>query len=262
LRFITTYPTTEEGFSNVQGYTRRQLKEDKFVDSAQSAAEWTANHRQPVIYTSVALIVIVLAGLGIYTWRNKQNDAANLALGAAMRVSSATIRPAGTPATPEDKDTFASAADRGKAAEKQFKAVADQYSHTDAGHIAGYLAGVSAIEAGDKTGGEEQLKKAADSGDKNVAALAKLALANFYQANNRLADATRLYKDLADHPTDTVSKSAAQLAMAEMYEATDPQQAATIYQQIQKENKPDSAAAQSATAKLNSAKGGPGGMTP
>jgi hypothetical protein len=116
LRFTTTYPTTEEGFSNVQGYTRRQLKEDKFIESAQSAADWTASHRQPVIYGSVALIVIVLAALGIYTWRNKQNDAANLALGVAMRVSTATIRPAGTPATPDNKDTFASAAERGKAA--------------------------------------------------------------------------------------------------------------------------------------------------
>ncbi|HJT54607.1 MAG TPA: tetratricopeptide repeat protein [Candidatus Acidoferrales bacterium] len=246
----------------MQGYTRRQLKEDKFVETAQGAAAWTASHRQPVIYSAVAVIVIVLAGLGIYTWRNKQNNAANMALGAAMRVSSAAIRPAGAPASPENKDTYSSTAERGKAAEKQFKTVADQYPHTDAGHIAAYMAGASAIEAGDKAGGEQQLKKVADSGDKNVAALAKLALANFYRANNRLADATRLYKDLEDHPTDTVSKSAAQLAMAEMYEATDPQQATTIYQQIQKENKPDSAAAQEAAAKLNNAKGGPGGLTP
>lgn len=244
----------------MQGYTRRQLKEDKFVETAQGAAAWTASHRQPVIYGAVAIIVVVVAAIGLYTWHNKQNDAANLALGVAMRVSTSQIRPAGTPATPENKDTYASAAERGKAAEKQFKAVADQYPHTDAGHFASYMAGVSAIEAGDKTAGEEQLKKVVDSGDKNVAALAKLALANFYRANSRLADATRLYKDLEDHPTDTVSKSAAQLAMAEMYEATDPQQATSIYQQIQKENKPDSPAAQMANAKLNNAKGGAGGM--
>ena len=50
--------------------------------------------------------------------------------------------------------------------------------------------------------------------------------------------------------------------MAEMYEATDPQQANSIYQLIQKENKPDSAAAQEAAAKLNSAKAGPGALTP
>jgi tetratricopeptide (TPR) repeat protein len=105
------------------------------------------------------------------------------------------------------------------------------------------------------------LKKAADSGDKNVAALAKMALANYYRANNRLADATRLYKELADHPTDTVSKPAAQLAMAEMYESTDPQQATSIYEQIQKEN-PNSAAAQTAAAKLSTAKGGVAGVTP
>jgi tetratricopeptide (TPR) repeat protein len=245
----------------VQGYTRRQLKEDKFVETAQGAAAWTASHRQPVIYSAVAVIVIVLVTIGFMAWRSRQNDAANLALNSAMRVFNATIRPAGQPATPENKDTFASSAERGKAAAKQFKAIADQYPHTDAGHISRYMEGVAAIQGGDASSGEEHLKKAADSGDKNVAALAKMALANYYRANNRLADATRLYKELADHPTDTVSKPAAQLAMAEMYESTDPQQATSIYEQIQKEN-PNSAAAQTAAAKLSTAKGGVAGVTP
>lgn len=237
----------------MQGYTRRQLKEDRFVETAQGAAEWTAAHRKPVIVSAVALIVVVAGTLGFIAWRTRQNDAANLALGSAMRVFNATLRPANAPVTPENKDDFSSAAERGKAAEKQFKSVAEQYSHTDAGHIARYLAGVSAMQAGDNAGAEQQLKSAADSGDKNIAALAKMALANYYRANNKLADATRIYKDLADHPTDTVSKAAAELAMADMYESTDPKEAMSIYQQIQKED-PNSPAAQTAAAKLSAGK--------
>jgi tetratricopeptide (TPR) repeat protein len=238
----------------VQGYTRRQLKEDKFVETAQGAAEWTAAHRTQVIASAVVLLVVVAATLGFITWRSHQNDAANLALGAAMRVFNANVRTPGAPAGTEP-DTYASVAERGKAAEKQFKSVADQYPHTDAGHIARYLEGVAAMQAGENAVAEKQLKAAADSGDKNVAALAKMALANYYRANNRPSDATRIYKDLAEHPTETVSKSAAQLAMADMYETTDPQQAASIYQQIQKED-PNSPAAQTAAAKLNGNKGG------
>lgn len=244
----------------MQGYTRRQLKEDKFVETAQGAAAWTASHRQPLIYAVVAVIVLVLAGTGFVTWRNKQNDAANIALSSAMRVFNASIRPAGSPETP-DGQTFASLADRGKAAEKEFRGVADKYSHTDAGNIARYLAGVAALQAGDNAAAEQQLKDAADSGDKNVAALAKMALANHYRSANRNSDAIRLYKDVADHPTDTVSKPAAQLAMAEMYESTDPQQATSIYQQIQKEN-PNTSAAQTAAAKLMGAKGGAPNLSP
>jgi len=237
----------------VQGYTRRQLKEDRFVETAQGAAEWTAAHRKPVIASAVALIVVVAGTLGFIAWRTRQNDAANVALGAALRVFNGNLRAANAPVTPENKDDFTSAAERGKAAEKQFKSVADQYSLTDAGHIARYLAGVAAIQAGDTAGAEQQLKAAADSGDKNVAALAKMALANYYRDNKKLADATRLYKELADHPTDTVSKAAAELAMADMYETTDPKEAVTIYQKIQKED-PDSPAAQTAASKLNAAK--------
>ncbi len=44
-----------------------------------------------------------------------------------------------------------------------------------------------------------------------------------------------------------------QLEMAEMFEATDPQQASNLYQQIQKEN-PQSAAAQIASSKLSGGK--------
>lgn len=234
----------------MQGYTRRQLKEDRFVETAQGAAEWTATHRKPVIVSAVALIVVVAGTLGFIAWRTRQNDAANLALGSAMRVFNATLRPAGAPVTPENKDDFTSAAERGKAAEKQFKSVADQYLHTDAGHIARYLAGVAAMQAGDNAGAEQQLKAAADSGDKNIAALAKMALANYYRGNNKFADATRIYTDLANHPTDTVSKAAAELAMADMYESTDPKEAISIYQRIQKED-PNSPAAQTAAAKLN-----------
>jgi tetratricopeptide (TPR) repeat protein len=244
----------------VQGYTRRQLKEDKFAETAQGAAVWTASHRRPIIYAAAALIVIVLAVTGFVTWQNKQNETANIALSGAMRVFNTSLRPAGSPATP-DVQTFTSLAERGKAAQAQFKSVADKYPHTDAGKIARYLEGVAAMQAGDSATAEQQLKAAADSGDKNVAALAKMALASHYRAVNRSSDAVRIYKDLADHPTETVAKPAAQLAMAEMYESSDPKEATTLYQQIQKEY-PNSPAGQTAAAKLTGGRGGNPNLSP
>jgi len=232
----------------VPAYTRRQLKEDKFAKGTQEAVHWATEHRQKVIW-GIGLVVVAALGIfGYLTWNSRQTEQANVALSKALQTLSAPLRPAGSPADPTSK-SFTSIAERGKEAEKELKAIADQYPHTKPGKIAKYLAGTAAIQAGDNATAEQLLKSAADDRDKNVAALAKLALANLYRSMNRQSDAARTYKDLMDHPTDTVSKGRAQLELAEMYQATDPKEAATIYQQIQKES-PASMAAQIAAGKL------------
>ena len=59
------------------GYTRRQLKEDKFAETAQGAAQWATGHRQLVVWALGLVIIAVLATTGIVTWRNRQIDQAN-----------------------------------------------------------------------------------------------------------------------------------------------------------------------------------------
>lgn len=236
----------------MQGYTRRQLKEDRFAETAKEAASWASGHRRPVVWGIGLVVVAALVYLGVAYWLNHQSERANNDLGAAMRTLTEPLRPAGAPPT-EGDNSFSSVAERAKAAGKQFQAVADKYGYTKPGKIARYMQGVTAVQAGDNAAAEQQLKSVADSRDKDVAALAKMALASLYRSSNRLADAARVYKDVEDHPTDTVSKAEAQLEMAAMYEATNPQQAASIYQQIQKDN-PNTAAAQIAAGKLSTVK--------
>jgi predicted negative regulator of RcsB-dependent stress response len=231
----------------VPGYTRRQLKEDKFAETAQGAALWATGHRKTLIWGLGAIIVIVLAAAGFYTWRSRQMEQANIDLAAAMRTFSAPLRPAGTPAG--DTPSFTSIAERGKASEKEFKAIADKYPWVAPGKIARYLHGIALMQAGDMAAAEQELKTAANFRDKDVANLAKMALASIYRDSNRQADAINIYKDVVAHPSATVSKNSAQLELAEMYEKTDPQQATTIYQQLQKEN-PQSPVAQVAAQKL------------
>jgi len=237
----------------VQNYTRRRLKEDKFAETAQGAVHWASDHRQRVVMAVGAILVIALAVTGYWLWNNRQTDKANVALGKADRTFIAPLRPAGVaPAPNETMQSFSSITERGKQAEKEFKAIADEFSHTKPGKIARYMEGVSATQAGDSSTAETQLKSVADSGDKDLSALAKMSLASFYISSNRQGDAARIYKDVSDHPSTVVSKAQAQLALAEMYESTDPKQAAALYQQIEKEN-PDTAAAQIAHGKVASA---------
>jgi tetratricopeptide (TPR) repeat protein len=236
----------------VPGLTRRQLKEDKFAATAQGAAEWAAVHRRLVVCVIGGIVVLVLATTGFLAWRSRQIDQANEELAAAMRTFNA---PLGAQATQQDPGTpaFNSAAERAKAAARLFQEIADKHSMVAPGKIARYMYGIALLQQGDKTNAEQEITKAADSGDKDLAALAKMSLASIYRDSNRQGDAARIYKDLADHPTASVSKSTAQLALADMYEKTDPQQATTIYQQVQKEN-PNSLAARVAAQKLAGAK--------
>jgi tetratricopeptide (TPR) repeat protein len=243
----------QKGFQ-VPGYTRRQLKEDKFAETAQGAAAWATGHRQTLIWTVSLVLVAVLLTAGVITWRNRQSDAANTELSAAMRTLDAQILPAGSPPPAEDSGpTYPTIADRAKAAQKQFQAIADKYSTVAPGKIARYMSGIAFIQAGDKTSAEKELKTAAEFRDRDVAALAKMALASMYRGSNRAPEAIAIYKDLSEHPTVTVSKSQAQLQLAEMYESTDPQQATLIYQQLQKDD-PHSPAAQLAGQKLAKSK--------
>jgi predicted negative regulator of RcsB-dependent stress response len=238
----------------VQSYTRRQLKEDKFAKGTQEAVHWATEHR-PVLVWSVGVVVIAaLVVIGLLAWNSRQTERANIDLSKALETLNAPLRPAGAPAdAASPTKSFANSVERGKEAEKELKAVADQFPHTKPGKIAAYLAGTAAIQAGNNADAEQQLKSISDSSDKNVAALAKLALANLYRTTNRPGDAAKIYKDLTDHPTETVPKGEAQLQLAELYEASDPKEAATLYQQIQKES-PNSVAGQIATSKLNAAK--------
>ena len=70
---------------------------------------------------------------------------------------------------------------------------------------------------------ETELKAAADSWDRNLANLAKLALAGLYHQTGRDAQAIDLYNALVAKPSVTVSASVAQLDLADLYAATGKQ---------------------------------------
>src|SRR5262245_27280968 len=111
----------------MQGYTRRQLKEDRFAETAKDAADWASGHRRTVLW-AIAIVVLVAAGVGgFFAWHSRQSEQANIELTAAMRTFSSPLRPAGAPpAAPGEDPGFSSLTDRAKAAAKQFQPIADK----------------------------------------------------------------------------------------------------------------------------------------
>lgn len=227
--------------------TRHQLKQDRFAATAGEAVSWTVEHREKLIYAGIALAVILAIVLGGWWYTQKQNEAGNVALGEALATYNAPIA-AGTPPAGETKQ-FASNSDRAKAAKDEFKNVADRYGHTASGDMAKYFVGLCDIDLNNTAEAERELKDVAGTRNADISSLGKMALATLYRKEGKDQDAINLYKQLADKPTNSVSKPAAQLALADLYETKDPQNAKILYQQIQKDDA-QSPAAQIASERL------------
>jgi TolA-binding protein len=126
----------------------------------------------------------------------------------------------------------------------------DKYPHTRTADMARYFLGVTSATAGDNAAAENNFKAVAATGNKELASVAKLALAALYGNTNRTKDAVALYQELISHPTASVSKATAQLQLAELYQTSNqPLDAKRLYEQIKKDN-PGAEAVQIATQKL------------
>jgi tetratricopeptide (TPR) repeat protein len=85
------------------------------------------------------------------------------------------------------------------------------------GTKAHYFAGVTYEELGNNSQAETELKTAAGSWNRDLANLAKLALAGLYHQMNRDPEAVNLYNALAAKPSETVPTAVAQLDLADLY---------------------------------------------
>lgn len=227
--------------------TRHALKGDKFAQATQSGVTWVGDHRSGVIRLVAALVAVALlvAAAGIF-W-SVRSSAADTALGAALETYTAALAEPGAPAM---KGVYATSAERARAANQQFAAVAQQYGWLPQGTKAEYFAGVTYAELGQNGPAEESLKKAGDSWNRNIANLAKLALASLYHRTNRDAQAIDTYNSIIAKPSTTVSAAVAQLNLADLYVAEGKQDQARLLWAKVKDSDKDGAAGSIAAQKL------------
>ncbi len=196
--------------------TRHALKGDKFAQATKTSVNWVSGHRSSVIRAVVVAAVVLLVAVGAVVFYSVRSSAAEAALGVALDTYSA---PLAIPGAPETPGTYATTADRAKAANQKFVAVAQDYGWLPAGTKAHYFAGVTYEELGQNGPAETELKTAAGSWNRNLANLAKLALAGLYHQTGRDQQAIDLYNGIIAKPSVTVSASVAQLDLADLYAA-------------------------------------------
>ncbi len=227
--------------------TRRALKGDRFAKAAVSSASWVGEHSASVVrwaITAVAILVVVVGGAIFW---NMRSSAADAALGAALDVYTT---PLATPGAPPEPGVYATATDRAKEANREFVAVAHDYSWLPEAAKAHYFAGVTDEELGQNGPAESELTTASHSWDRNLANLAKVALAGLYRQTSRDDEAISLYNEIVAKPSATVSASVAQLDLADLYAAEGKQdQARNLWAKIKDADK-DGAAGSIAAEKL------------
>jgi tetratricopeptide (TPR) repeat protein len=231
----------------VDTQTRHALKKDSFAEATASSVSWLSGHRSGVVRWVIIAVVVLVVVVGSLVFWSLRSSAAEAALGAAL---DAYNSPLAQPGAPAESGVYSTASDRSRAANQQFAAIASQYGWLPEGAKAHYFAGVTYEELGQNASAETELKAAAGSWDRNLANLAKLALAGLYHQTARDAQAIDLYNALAAKPSETVPAAVAQLDLADLYAAGGKQdQARALWAKVKDADK-DGAAGSIAAQKL------------
>jgi hypothetical protein len=208
---------------------KKVVKNDEFKQQVWHSIDFVKDHTDEVKkYGGIALAVLVVAA-GVYFYINHQADAREEGLAQALRVDQATVGSNTQAAnlhfdTQEEKD---------KATEKAFREVAGKYPGTQEGAIAMINLGQAAVDRGNLPEGEKDFKNVVDYAPEAYASQAALTLAQLYDIEGKSAEAEKLLDNLIKHPSVTVSKDEAELAMAKVIAKTDSAKAQKILQDLQ-----------------------------
>lgn len=230
--------------------SRRELKEDRLRTAFEDYEAFAKEHYREIL--SVVGIGLVLAGavVGLKVYTARIEAQANAKLGAALNTFGAYV---GTPAPGllgPGTQSFPTAQEKYKKALAEFQAVAEAAGfekflpQLKAMRIARTHIGLCQAQLGDDPAAIKTLEGVAHDSDAAIASLAKFALAGEYLKTRKLQEAVKVYQDLADHPTSTVPRSTALLALADAYRGSQPAQARQIYERLEKEYGTDNALAE------------------
>jgi tetratricopeptide (TPR) repeat protein len=218
--------------------SRHELKQDELRTTYEEFEDFAKQNWRQI--ATVAGMIVVVAGLavGLKAYQARREAEANEALGVALKSFRAYVGEMPQSALMPGLQTFPTQQEKYKKAQEQFQDVISRFASTPepaAVAVARLHVGLCQSSLGDSAAAITTLEESARASDPNIASLAQFALAGEYAKIGKTADAARIYQQLAAKPTAVVPESAARLALADLYRASDPKKAREIYQQLEKQ---------------------------
>lgn len=230
--------------------SRKELKQDKIKETFEHGAEAVLSHGQ---FAGIVVAVVLVIALGYGGWRfynERQTNQASVEFDTAMRAFQGRIG-AATPGADPNEPAYPDENARAQDALAKFTAVATKYPSTKPGKLARYYEAICLEDLERQAQALEELRKISGSSDKELAALAQYQMAIIYARTGKPDEAVKLFRALADKPSVIVSRPLALLELANILRASNPAEAASVYQQIKKEF-PDTPLADQADRGLDS----------
>ncbi|MBR3647208.1 MAG: tetratricopeptide repeat protein [Paludibacteraceae bacterium] len=212
---------------------KNQQVQDENLENVQEAlsasGKWIEQNQNMLTWclTGILLVVCAIILLNNYVWKPKAAEAQNETGKAVVYFQQNNWEQA---LNGDDNDCIG------------FQAIADEYSHYQAGKLAALYAGICNYKLGDYEEAAKNLKKfSAD--DLNIDPAAKLLLGDAYVQLDELAKAVAAYEQVADTKNEVIAPIALKKLGFVKMEQGDNKAAKKAFEQI-KDNYPMSAEAQ------------------
>jgi len=174
---------------------RHHLKANELQKLAVQARDVYEERHREVSGVLIGLLVVAVAGVGYFLWREHVQSRAHGLLAEALAVQEARVAVAGTPATP---GTYPTERARLEGAVVKLKTAADAYPSTDAGIFARYQEAANHLALGNTTAAiaayQEVTRRA---GDNIYGQMARFGVAEAQARGGQFDQAINSFKELA-----------------------------------------------------------------
>lgn len=147
-----------------QRLTRKDIKRDEVMETVGSAVDWVSAHARTIVYSIVAVIVVIVVGLLVRGYVSDRAARASEALAHALEVYAAPVDELAPRPDDPDAPVFATAADRDARSVELFRQVRSDFGGTIAAGVAGVYLGEMAARDGRLDEARELWEGFADGG--------------------------------------------------------------------------------------------------
>jgi TolA-binding protein len=234
---------------------RHHLKENELASLARRSQQMIEEKRSQVTTALIAIVVVLVAVLGYFGWRQSVDGRAHSLLAEALVVETARVGPPAAPGAPSQGLVYPTERDKYQAALTKFKAVADQYPSTSAGQFARYREGTTQMALGNTKEAMAAYQQVIDrAGDSLYGQMARLGQAQAQVRSGQFDPAINTYKELSEQKDGLLPVDGILMQLAQTYlEAGKPADAQQTFNRLVEEF-PDSPFTMDARRELDTLK--------